>query len=244
MREPLRIFIGYDSREPVAYHVAAHSILTRTSSPVAITPLTLDSVKGLYTRDRGPTESTEFSMTRFLVPYLCQYEGYAVFMDSDMLCRTDIHRVRSEAFECAGEDPAVLVCQHDYTPHAQTKMDGQVQTTYPRKNWSSFMVFNNERCQALTVDYVNTATGLELHRFAWTKDERIGALPLTWNWLVGEYVANPYAKILHYTNGGPWFRDYANCDHADLWYAERRAMLSPEIDTYANQDWRSWKADP
>jgi hypothetical protein len=122
-------------------------------------------------------------------------------------------------------DVAVSVCQHDYVPKSTRKFLDQSQSTYPRKNWSSVMVFNNAQCQRLTRDYVNTATGLMLHRFWWLDDVQIGALPLTWNWLVDEYVPNPDAQMLHYTNGGPWFEATADCDHADRWRAAREEML-------------------
>lgn len=233
---PLRVFIGYDSREPVGYHVCAHSILARASGPVSITPLVQSSLRArnYYTRERGPTESTEFSMTRFLVPYLSDYEGLSVFMDSDMLCLVDIGELVSMVWRARADvgEPAVWVCPHDYTPKQAIKMDGKEQTTYPRKNWSSLMVFENERCRALTREYVNQATGLELHRFQWLgasyeQDKRIGHLPLDWNWLVGEYEPNPNAKILHYTNGLPCFLDYERCDHADLWLDEYRRMTAP-----------------
>jgi hypothetical protein len=237
--QPLRIFIGYDSREPVTYHVAAHSILTRASGPVGIIPLVQSQLRaaGLYTRARGPTEATEFSMTRFLVPYLSGYEGVSIFMDCDMLCRADIYDLPVRSLDL----PPVAVCEHNYTPRDAIKMDGQVQTTYPRKNWSSLIVFNNERCQALTPEYVNSASGLDLHRFNWLGDYApIGSLLLEWNWLVGEYEPNPNAKMLHYTNGGPWFRDYQNCDHADLWRAEYLAMTDPMRASLYNKD--AWQA--
>lgn len=218
--DPLRIFIGWDAREPIAWQVLAHSILRRASRPVALIPLTRASLAGVYTRQRGPTESTEFSLTRFLVPYLCGYQGEAIFMDCDMLCRADIWEL------VAAVDPlaAVSVVQHDYTPRAGAKFLGQVQTAYPRKNWSSLMVFNTKRCHALTPEYVNTATGLELHRFTWTQDRDLGALPAEWNWLVGEYEPHPGARILHYTLGGPWFAETRDCDHAKDWLAEHAEM--------------------
>jgi hypothetical protein len=217
----MRIFIGYDSKEPLAYHVLAHSILTRATSPISITPLTLSSLKGLYTRQRGPTESTEFSLTRFLVPYLSGYEGWSLFMDCDMLCLTDIWRVLDEG----SLNKAISVCQHQYQPKSITKFLGQVQTAYPRKNWSSLILFDNEKCQVLTPDYVNSASGLDLHRFNWLSEDQIGQIDLAWNWLVGEYEPNPDAKILHYTLGGPWFPEYDHSDHADLWFREKRLIL-------------------
>jgi len=225
--EPLRIFIGFDSKEPVAYHVLAHSILRRATVPVMIAPLVQSALRasGLYTRERGATESTEFSLTRFLVPALCGFRGHAVFMDCDMLCRVDVDHLWDEIM---AHSAAVLVCQHDYTPREGVKFLGHQQTVYPRKNWSSFMVFDNSRCAALTPAYVNGASGLELHRFAWTDDHQIGALPLDWNWLVGDYEPNDAAKIYHYTLGGPWFDATNDCDHADLWFEESALMLHAE----------------
>jgi hypothetical protein len=179
-------------------------------------------LKGIYTRPRGPTESTEFSLTRFLVPLLSAYEGWSLFMDCDMLCRTDIAALTG--FIERSSDKAVLVCKHDYTPSPERKFLNQVQTVYPRKNWSSVMLFNNARCRALTADYVNSATGLELQRFNWIDDAGIGELPLEWNWLVGEYKHNPDAKIVHYTRGGPYFDEYRGCDYAEEWLEENRRL--------------------
>jgi hypothetical protein len=221
--QPLRIFVGYDKSEAVAYHVLASSILRRASVPVAIIPLTRQSVSGIYTRKRGPTEATEFSMTRFLVPYLSGYQGISVFMDCDMVCRVDIRELWR--YLEAQHGKAVWCCQHDYVPKFLTKFNGNEQTTYPRKNWSSFMVFDNAKCVGLTPDFVNTATGLELHRMLWTSDDQIGSLPLEWNWLVGEYDKNAAAKVLHYTLGTPCFPDYRECDHSDVWHDEMKALL-------------------
>lgn len=220
---PLRIMIGYDSKEPAAYHVLAHSIIRRASHPVSITPLHLPSLRHIYTRERGPTESTEFSITRFLVPHLSGFGGgYSIFMDCDMLCRVDIGDIM--LYVMADPGKAVYVCQHDYTPKNTFKFQGKLQMGYPRKNWSSLMVFDNARCAHLTTEYVNQASGLDLHQFNWLKDDQIGSLPLEWNWLVGEYPANLYARILHYTIGGPWWPDCAHCDHADLWLNEREEL--------------------
>lgn len=231
--ETLRIFIGYDEREDAAFRVLAHSIWARTTVPTAIIPLNRKHLEqvGLHHRARGPLDSTDFSITRFLVPKLCSYHGHAVFMDCDMLCRVDVGQLWAHII---GNDAAVLVCQHDYTPKSATKFLGHTQTAYPRKNWSSLMVFDNTQCKALTPAYVDAASGLELHRFHWLDEKlpgsprtpgTVGSLPLEWNWLVGEYPANPDAKILHYTNGGPWFPEYRDIDHADEWFRERDAML-------------------
>jgi hypothetical protein len=240
MVSPLRIFIGWDSREPLAFQVFAHSLLRRASGPLSIIPLVRGHVSEVYTRP--PNGTTEFSLTRFLVPYLSNYEGFSVFADCDMLALSDIYQVFSEVAQEPGK--AVYVCQHDYVPKDAPKATG-VQTSYPRKNWSSFMVFDNARCRALTPDYVNTASPSDLHRLKWLvdvrpdeadyldgarpgwRDEAIGALPLSWNWLVGEYDPNPRADILHFTLGTPCFREYRDCDHADLWLAEHESMSAP-----------------
>ena len=218
----LQIYIGFDPKEVVAYHTLAHSIQRRSSIPVTIAPLMRSQLGQLYTRARGPTESTEFSLTRFLVPVLSQFRGWSLFMDCDMLCRADVAELA--ALSEGAEDKAVLVCQHDYVPKTERKFVDQVQTKYPRKNWSSLMLFNNARCAALTPQYVNSATGLDLHRFAWTEDSRIGSLPLEWNWLVTEYPTNPAAKIVHFTIGGPYFNEYRGCDYAEEWFEENRRM--------------------
>jgi hypothetical protein len=218
----LRVFIGFDPRETVAFYTLAHSILRRSSIPVSITPLMRSQLRASHSRPRGPTESTEFAFTRFVVPAMSGYSGWSVFMDCDMLCRADIAEL--ERYIDAHPDKAVVVCKHDYVPKTERKFLNQVQTKYPRKNWSSLMLFNNERCRRLTLDYVNTASGLDLHRFKWLEDGLIGELPLVWNWLVGEYEYNPEAKIAHFTLGGPYFDDYRKCDYAEEWFAEFESL--------------------
>jgi hypothetical protein len=218
----LQLYIGYDPRESVAFYTLAHSIFARSSIPLSIAPLMRRHLGHLYTRPRGPTESTEFSLTRFLVPALADYRGWSIYMDCDMLCRTDIAELA--ALARGQTDKAVLVCQHDYVPKTDRKFLNQVQTRYPRKNWSSLVLFNNELCKALTPEYVNSASGLDLHRFAWLGDAFIGALPLQWNWLVSEYPYRADAKLVHFTRGGPYFDEYRDCDYAAEWFAEFESM--------------------
>lgn len=214
----IRVFIGYDSNEVVAYHTLAHSILRHASVPVSVTPLKLSQLP--MTRERTPTQSTEFSFSRFLVPWLCGYEGHAIFMDCDMLCRTDIAALHGESLK------AVSVVKHDYQPRPEDKFLGQRQSIYAKKNWSSVMVFDNNLCRALTPEYVNSASGLELHQFKWLpSDAWIGSLEAAYNHLVGEYAPNPAAKIAHFTRGTPCFADYVDCEFADEWYAEKSLML-------------------
>ncbi len=212
----LDVYIGFDSQEVLAYHVLCQSILAHSSRPVRFTPIRRAALADVFDRPAVAEQSTEFSFTRFLTPYLSGYAGWSLFMDCDMLARADI----AELFALADERYAVMVCQHDYTPRDTVKFLGHVQLAYPKKNWSSVMLLNNARCRALTPQYVSTASGLDLHRFNWLgSDDEIGALPLEWNWLVGEYAHNPDAKIAHFTRGGPYFADYADSDYADEWRA-------------------------
>jgi len=224
--ETMKVFIGYDSREPIAYHVLSHSILRRASVPVSVTPLALNQLNGIYTRTRSQTESTEFSLSRFIVPHLSGYEGKSLFMDSDMLCLFNI----AEIVTLIKSKPVkpIYVCQHNYIPSQDRKFLGQIQTAYPRKNWSSLMFFNNDLCTDLSKEYVNTASGLDLHRFNWLGDAGVGTLPLEWNYLVGENNQSKLLpKIIHWTNGGPYFPEYRDSEHADLWYDELSEMLNP-----------------
>ena len=218
----IRVFIGFDPRESVAYNVLAHSINARASQPVTIAPLALSQLGGLYTRERNPLQSTDFSFSRFLTPYLSGYEGWSVFMDGDMLMRDDI----AGLWALRDERYAVMCVKHDHQPKEDTKFLGAVQTKYEKKNWSSVMLFNNARCRALTPDYVNRATGLELHQFKWlSNDNLIGSLPPRWNHLVGYQAPSGEAALVHFTLGGPYFDDYVDCEYASEWYSERAAML-------------------
>ena len=221
----IRVFIGYDPREPAAYHVLSHSILSRSSLPVAITPLVLASLSGQLWRPRHPLQSTDFSFSRFLVPHLCGHEGWALFLDCDMLFLRDI----AELWALRDPGYAVQVVQHDHAPRESSKFLGEVQTRYPRKNWSSLMLFNNRLCSALTRTCVNEASGLDLHQFRWVVGQNaIGGLPGEWNHLVDYVPARPVSEIanLHFTNGGPYFPEYAGCGYAGIWFAERDRMLA------------------
>ena len=218
----IRMFIGYDDREAAAFSVLAHSIHTRASVPVSITPLRLTQLQGIYTRARDPLQSTDFAFSRFLTPYLCNFEGWAIFMDCDMLMRDDIARL----WALRDDRYAVQVVQHNHVPREDTKFLGQKQTVYPKKNWSSVMLMNNAKCRALTSALVNNASGLHLHRFEWLGDDAlIGSLPGCWNHLVGYDELDPDAALAHFTLGGPYFSGYADCEFADEWRVEQAAML-------------------
>ena len=206
---PIPIFIGYDPRERAATNVLIDSLYQHSSVPLAITPLVTPQLEaqGLYRRPRDPKQSTAFSFTRFLVPHLMGYQGWALFMDCDMLCRADIKQLWDQRDETYG----AMCVQHEHVPGETVKFLGEVQSAYPKKNWSSLMLLNCSRCTRLTVDYVNSATGLELHRFHWLEgDHEIGAIQGGWNHLVDvqtppEPLDGP--PMLHWTLGGPWFRE-------------------------------------
>jgi hypothetical protein len=218
----INIYIGYDGREAAAFNVLAHSIHRRASAPVTIAPLMLSQLRGLFHRERHPLQSTDFSFSRFLAPYLSDYTGWSIFMDCDMLVLDDIAKL----WALRDDRCAVMAVQHQHVPKEERKFLNEPQSKYEKKNWSSVMLFNNARCCALTPDYVNTATGLELHQFKWLGDDKlIGALPAQWNHLVGYDAPRSDAALVHYTLGGPYFSEYAGCEYAKEWFAERDAML-------------------
>jgi lipopolysaccharide biosynthesis glycosyltransferase len=219
----IRVFIGFDAAEEVAFGVLSHSIHARSSQPVSLAPVKLGQLKGVFDRPVNVLQSTEFSFSRFLTPYLAGYEGWAVFMDCDMVMLEDIARL----WELRDERFAVQVVKHVHVPKEDVKFLGHAQTRYEKKNWSSVMLMNCARCKALTPEYVNTATGLELHQFKWLGDDGlIGTLPARWNHLAGYDAPRADAALVHYTIGGPWFAEYRDCEYASEWLREREAMLS------------------
>lgn len=217
----IRVFIGFDARETAAWHVLCHSIMARSSQPVSFVPLALENLKSMFWREPSPLQSTEFSFTRFLTPHLSGYEGWSLFMDCDMLMRRDI----AELWALRDDRYAVMCVKHQHVPAESTKFLNQPQTAYGKKNWSSVMLFNNAKCRALTPEFVNSASGLELHQFKWLQnDELIGELPHGWNHLVGYDAPNVDAANVHFTIGGPYFSEYAECEYAKEWFAERDEM--------------------
>lgn len=224
-QDVIKVFIGFDPVESVAWHTMANSILTRSSRPVAIVPVNLANLKSLYTRERDPKQSNEFSFSRFLVPHLCNYQGLALFFDCDMMLRTDIASIFDATL--VQPDKAVYVVKHDYEPRDDIKYLNTVQYKYPRKNWSSVVLWNcaHPANRAVTPDFVNTASAMELHRFTWLQDSEIGELDIRWNWLVGEYDQPPNdVKNVHWTVGGPYFHEYKNSDFSEEWFREHEKM--------------------
>lgn len=224
MQSPVQVFIGYDTDVQNIFHVLSSSLIRYSSLPISITPLKLDTFKDFYSRPKDGQSSTQFSFSRFLVPYLSDYKGFSIFMDNDMVFTSDI----KELVDLYDPKYAVQVVKHDYTPKTKTKFLGHVQHSYPRKNWSSLIIFNNEKCRALTPEVVQNQTGAFLHRFEWLdNDELIGELPSKWNFLAGEYEQPEETPgLIHYTIGGPYFKDFRDCDYAKEWVEEYKYMNS------------------
>ena len=189
---PLRVFIGVDKRQPLGYTVCQSSIARNASVPVAITPLLIDQLP--ITR-RG---LTDFTFTRFLVPYLCGYEGVGVFLDADIIVRCDI----AELFSLADEHHSVQVSRG---PH--------------RFEWPAVMLFNADRCRDLTPEYIETG---EPFSFDWGT---VGDIPPEYHHIVGYDAPRRDAKVVHYTAGVPEFQEVGACEHASEWHREKRLAL-------------------
>lgn len=217
----IRVFAGFDPNESAGYHTFCHSVITRASQPVSITPIIKNQFPE-WKRQGENNGATEFSFARFLVPYLCGYRGHAIFMDgADMLCLGDI----AELWAMRDHSKSVQVVQHgDYGP-LESKMWNQENRAYSRKNWSSVMLMNCEyhHSHQLTPENVATKPGAWLHRFEWTTDNRIGELPPEWNVLV-DHQEHETPKILHYTNGLPDVHCCTDLCAQQLWYRERQSM--------------------
>jgi len=221
---PLKIFIGYDVLESVAWHTLTHSILRHSSIPVAFIPLSSQNLKRIYWRVRDEKQSNDFSYTRFLTPYLSDYDGYSLYMDCDMLITCDIASILKIV---DSDEMAVYVVKHDYKPKNEIKYLGNRQYHYPKKNWSSMILWNcsHPANRLVDVNYVNNAEPKSLHRFEWLADDQIGQLGMEWNWLVGEYEKpKKIPKNIHWTVGGPYFSQYQDADYADEWRKEHLLM--------------------
>ena len=215
--KPIPVFVGYDPREAIAYHVCCNSIIRNASAPVAIVPVALNLFSDY--QETHTDGSNHFIYTRFLVPWLMGWTGRAIFIDGDMIVRGDI----VELYQSLELNKDVAVVKHDYQTKQTEKYMGAKNENYPRKNWSSVIVWNcasypNRR---LTPEFVMASTGAFLHRFTWLADDRIQELPPEWNWLPDEYGPNLNAKLLHYTLGTPCFHEYANTPQNDEWHRER-----------------------
>lgn len=211
MPDVLRCFVGYDPREAVAYHVCCQSILENTKYPVSFHPV----------RGERRDGSNDFIYARFLVPWLCGFSGSAVFVDGDMIVRGDI----SDLFALRRLDVGAQCVQHAYKTKHPTKYLGNKNEDYPRKNWSSVILWNcgHYANRILTPELVAEASGKQVHRFEWLRDEQIDDLPGEWNHLVGEYPEKE-SKLYHFTLGVPGFERYARDEGAVLWHEARERM--------------------
>ena len=232
----LRIYVGWDGRDALAYEVCKASLLRHASIPVEIIPLIDWQLrrKGVYWRpyfvdrvgqrwdDRdGKPFSTDFSFTRFCVPMLEDYgDDWVVFMDPDMLVRADI----AQLYEMRDEAKAVMCVQHEHEPTEKEKMGGLKQTVYQRKNWSSLMLMRPSRCRGLTKYAVNNMDGNWLHAMCWAGEEDIGALPESWNWLEGWSSPDIDPNIVHFTRGTPDLPGTEDAAYAEAWNAEAKRL--------------------
>jgi len=220
--KPFKIFIGYDPREKIAFHVLSQSIIENSSIPVSITPIYLKNLRKFYRRKKRIKDSTEFSISRFLAPYFSNYEGYSLFVDCDFIIREDVAKLLKIA---KSNSKKVLWCvKHNYVPKNKIKFLNEKQLLYSKKNWSSFVVYNNRKCKILTPRFIERANGLYLHQFRWTKDSLIGALPRQWNVLVGEQKIPKDFKSLHFTVGGPYFKKYKKSVGSNFWFKYKKIM--------------------
>lgn len=219
------IYVGFDTRERAAYHVFSQSVVENSSEPVSLNPLALHQLREKYV-ETHKDGSNAFIYSRFLVPFMENYSGWAIFADGDMVCLGDI----ADLWRMRDETKAVMVAKHSYSTKHKRKYIGTSMEThnadYPRKNWSSVILWNcgHPSNATLTPGYVMDAKGSQLHRFEHLKDNEIGEIPLEWNWLVGEYEPNERAKLLHYTLGVPGIRHYADVPQSHEWLQARCDM--------------------
>jgi len=221
MDEKIIIVVGFDQREAIAFHTFTQSVLEKASLPVAFIPLAINTINNY--KETHTDKSNDFIYTRFLTPYLNNFKGWAIFADGDMVCKSDI----KELWDQRDESKAVLVVKHNYQTKTQKKYLGNINENYPRKNWSSLILWNcgHPKNQILTPDFVSQQTGKYLHRFSWLNDEDIGDLPMEWNWLAIEYPINNEAKLIHFTLGTPCFLEYQDSDMAGDWYSVHKRAL-------------------
>ncbi len=221
MTEKINIVVGFDQRESVAYHTFTQSIIEKASLPVSFMPLAMNTLRDY--EETHTDKSNDFIYSRFLTPYLNDFRGWAIFADGDMICQTDI----KELWDLRDESKALLVVKHDYQTKAHQKYLGNINENYPRKNWSSVILWNcsHPKHKILTPDLVANQTGKYLHRFSWLDDNDIGELPKEWNWLAIEYPQNNNAKLIHYTLGTPCFKDYKNTEMSEVWLKTKIRIL-------------------
>ena len=216
----VKIYIGFDQREAVVYHTFVQSLIENASIPLDITPLAVRNLKGY--EEKHEDKSNDFVYSRFLTPFLNDFKGWAIFADGDMICQADI----KELLDLRDDSKALQVVKHDYKTKAYQKYLGNINQDYPRKNWSSVILWNcaHPKHKILTPDFIANQPGKYLHRFSWLEDSEIGELPKEWNWLATEYPNNEQANIIHYTLGTPCFKDYRNTEMSDIWLKKHNRL--------------------
>ena len=215
MVEPIKLVIGFDQRESIAYHTFCQSVIEHASLPLSFLPLAIATLKNY--NEVHADGSNDFVYSRFLTPYLNNFEGWAIFADGDMICQGDI----KELWNLRDESKALLVVKHNYQTKASKKYLGNKNENYPRKNWSSVILWNcsHPKHRILTPAFIAKQPGSYLHRFSWLDDADIGELPKEWTWLAIEYPENKNAKLIHYTLGTPCFKEYKDSEMASIWYS-------------------------
>ena len=219
MNDIVDIVVGFDQREAVAYHSFTQSVIEKSSIPIRFLPLNINSLtKYKETHEDG---SNEFIYSRFLVPYLMNFKGWAIYADGDMVCLEDIKKL----WNLRDNKYAIQVVKHDYKTKIRNKYWGNKNENYPRKNWSSLILWNCEHKshKILTPDFIQKQTGAFLHRFNWIKDSEIGDINKEWNWLAMEYEEKQDINLIHYTIGTPCFEEYENSSLASYW---KKSFLS------------------
>lgn len=215
----VRLFVGFDQKEALAYHVFCQSVIDHASVPVSFIPVHHGLLKGFDAKRDG---SNAFTFSRYLVPHLCGFNGWAIFADSDMVCDQDI-KALWDLREAHTFDQAVCVVKHEYQTRHPVKYVGTSMqcenADYPRKNWSSLILWNcgHFANKALSPEFVAQQTPQFLHRFEWLKDQQIGELPHDWNYLVSEYAPSS-AALYHHTLGVPGIRHYADAYGSWQWH--------------------------
>lgn len=209
----MQLYIGYDKQFEDNIDVQIHSILKNTNTELKITLLKLEELKKILWRKKEKKQTTDSAFTRWLVPYLSDYKGWSLYMDSDMFCRDNIEQV----FNLKDESKSAMVVKNNFYYDQKIKFNDKIQLNYSRKNWSSFILFNNSKCKVLDLEYINATKGLELHQFKWLNDEQIGELPKEWNYLVEVEQSKIEAKNVHWTLGGPWFKSKQDVEYSEEW---------------------------
>ena len=213
MNEIADIVVGFDQKEAVAYHTFTQSVIEKSSIPTRFMPLSVGSLTNY--KEVHKDGSHDFIYSRFLVPYLMNFKGWAIYADGDMVCLEDIKKL----WDLRDNKFAVQVVKHEYKTKVKNKYWGNKNEDYPRKNWSSLILWNCEHLshKILTPEFIQEQPGSFLHRFSWIKDIEIGSIEKEWNWLAMEYEEKKDINLIHYTIGTPCFEEYQDKSLSSYW---------------------------